>query len=63
MAIEAAYIEEAPSGRHSRSLRPDVGHRDTAAALRPVLIGEVVPGTRAGRNLPRPSVSGSPWVP
>src|SRR4029450_1071427 len=51
MAIGAAYIEEAPSGRHSRSLRQTLDTATLPPALRPVLIGEVVPGTRAGRNL------------
>jgi phosphatidate cytidylyltransferase len=51
MAIEAAYVEEAPSGRHSRSLRQTLDTASLPSSLRPVLIGEVVPGTRAGRNL------------
>ena len=52
VAIEAAYVEDTPSGRHSRSLRQTLDTATLPALLRPVRIGEVVPGTKAGRNLP-----------
>ena len=52
VAIEAAYIENTPSGRHSRSLRQALDTATLPASLRPVRIGEVVSGTKAGRNLP-----------
>jgi len=51
-AIEAAYTDEAPAGRHSRSLRQTLDTATLPASLRPVRIGEIVPGTKAGRNLP-----------
>jgi phosphatidate cytidylyltransferase len=52
MAIEAAYVVDTPSGRHSRSLRQTLDTATLPESLRPVRIGEVVSSTKAGRNLP-----------
>ena len=57
-AIEAAYIEEAPAGRHSRTLRRTLDTATLPASLRPVRIGELVPSSKAGRNLPAAIVVG-----
>ncbi len=52
-AIEAAYVEENPSGRHgAHSLREALDNATLPESLSPVLMRENVPSSKAGRNLP-----------
>lgn len=54
-AIEAAYAEDAPGGRHSGrhvSIRAVLDTATLPPSLSPVLLREDVPTSKAGRNLP-----------
>jgi phosphatidate cytidylyltransferase len=51
-AVEAAYAEDRPTGRHAGSLRQSLDSATLPPSLRAVRVGEEAGPSRAGRNLP-----------